>query len=166
MNLRDSLDWAARRRPREEPTTVRTILFLDVTGVLFCGRCRDESCGHLGNLERIVSTLGCDIVLTTSLRYDARATAALEKGFAEHGIPMWIGVTRDLRADRWMEIQEWVEDHAAAHDRLIILDDGRNADLTANAPGSYPHCRFFLADSDTGLDEDLTETVLRLAKTR
>lgn len=145
---------------------MRTILFLDVTGVLFCSRCHDESCGHLANLERIVSTLGCDIVLTTSFRYDARATAALEQAFAEHGIPMWIGVTPDLRgADRWMEIQEWVEDQAAAHDRLIIVDDGRDADLTANAPGSYPHCRFFQADSDTGLDEDLTETVLRLAET-
>jgi hypothetical protein len=143
---------------------VRTILFLDITGVLFCGRCGHESCGHLPNLERIVSALGCELVLTTSFRFDARTTATLERRFAEHGIPGWIGVTPDLSSERWEEIREWVEHNAAGGDRLIILDDREDADLAAHAPGSYPNCHFFLADPATGLDEDLTDTVLRLAK--
>jgi len=143
---------------------VRTILFLDVTGVLFCGRCQDESCGHLRNLERIVTALGCDIVLTTSFRFDPKTTATLRRRFSDHGIPEWIGATPDLSDARWTEIRRWVEDNDAANERLVILDDGRDADLASHAPGAYPDCHFFLADIETGLDGDLTQAVLDLAE--
>jgi len=142
---------------------VRTILFLDITGVLFCGRCRDDSCGHLAKLERIVTALDCDIVLTTSFRYDPKTTATLRRRFSDHGIPEWIGVTPDLAAARWTEIRRWVDQNDAANDRLVILDDGRDADLASHAPGAYPDCHFFLADPETGLDGDLAQAVLDLA---
>jgi hypothetical protein len=58
----------------------------------------------------------------------------------------------------------WVVDNAPASERLVILGHGEDAYLTAHAPGSYPDCHFFLADPATGLDEDLMETVLRLAE--
>lgn len=143
---------------------MRTILFLDVTGVLFCRRCDGDSCGHLANLARIVATLDCDIVLSTSFRFSPRATASLERGFAEHAIRPWIGVTPDLGDARWQEIRAWVEEHDAWHDRLVILDDRTDADLAGHVPEAG-NCHFFLADIDTGLDDDLTAAVLRLATT-
>jgi hypothetical protein len=141
---------------------MRTILFLDVTGVLFCGQCREDSCGHLRNLGRIVSELGCDIVLSTSFRFDETTTATLRRQFSDHGIPEWIGVTPALGGERWTEIGEWVAEHGAANDRLIIVDDGEDADLASHAPDIHRNCHFFLADHRTGLDKTLTTAVLRL----
>lgn len=142
---------------------MRTILFLDITGVLRCGRCVGDSCGHLLNLGRIVTALGCDIVLTTSFRFDHGTTSTLRCRFAELGIPTWIGVTPRINGDRWKEIRAWVEDHAAARDRLVIVDDGADADLASHASDTYPECHFFQSDFDTGLDERLTRAVLALA---
>jgi hypothetical protein len=142
---------------------MRTILFLDITGVMFCGNCEADSCGHLRNLERIVSSLACDIVLSTSFRFDARTRGRLRRQFAEHGIPEWVGVTPDLGDERWAEIRAWIDDNRAAHDRLVILDDGADADLPSHMPGSYRDCHFFRADPSVGLDSGLTQAVLRLA---
>lgn len=142
---------------------MRTILFLDVTGVLFCGNCHGDSCGHLLNLGKIVDTLGCDIVLSTSFRFDTRTTDKLRQRFAEHGIPGWIGVTPDLGDERWTEIRAWVEENGAARDRLIIVDDGQDADLAAHVPDIYRNCHFFQADPRVGLDRRLARAVLRLA---
>jgi len=141
---------------------MRTILFLDVHGVLSCGSCDDDSCGHLPNLRRIVDSLGCQIVLTSSIRFDRQSTATLRRLFAEHGIPASFELTPDLHAARWQEIRKWTEDHDAAGDRLVIIDDGEDADLATHAPGTY-RCHFFLSDFRSGLDEALTEAVLELA---
>ena len=142
-----------------------TILFLDVTGVLLCGRCGpDRSCGHVRHLRRIVDTLDCQIVLATSFRFDGRALAALRTQFAEHGVPTWIGVTPDLSGERWTEIRQWVEDNDARHHRLVIIDDGEDADLATHEPGTYD-CHFFRADFNHGLDETLAKAVLALAET-
>jgi hypothetical protein len=140
---------------------MRTILFLDVTGVLFCGNCHEDSCGHLRNLGEIIHTLGCDIVLSTSFRFDTTTTSKLRQRFAEHGIPTWIGVTPDLGDERWTEIRAWVEENGAGHDRLIIVDDRTDANLPAKLPGTYRDCHFFHADPLVGLDSRLTQDVLR-----
>ena len=142
---------------------MRTILFLDITGVLFCGSCNENSCGHLQNLRQIVSTLGCDIVLSTSFRFDMKTTDRLRLRFAEHSIPEWIGVTPDLPGERWSEIRAWVKENRAARDRLIIVDDGQDADLASHVPNIYRDCHFFQADPRVGLDRQLTQAVLRLA---
>lgn len=141
---------------------MRTLLFLDITGVLYCRNCEDHACNHLQNLGRIVHTLGCDIVLTTSFRFDERFKASLRKSFAEHGIPAWIGATPDLHGERWTEIRRWVDDHDASDHRLVIIDDRPDADLATNVPDAY-HCHFFWSDPDTGLDAALTAAVLSLA---
>lgn len=142
-----------------------TILFLDVTGVLLCGRCNpDRSCGHLQHLRRIVDALGCQIVLTTSFRFDSKVTATLRTQFAEHGVPAWIGATPDLPGERWTEIQKWVEDNDARDHRLVIIDDGEDADLPTHEPGTYD-CHFFRANFHRGLDETLAAAVLGLAET-
>lgn len=139
-----------------------TILFLDVTGVLHCGRCTpDRSCGHLQQLRRIVDALGCRIVLTTSFRFEDKVTAPLRTQFAEHGIPAWIGATPDLPGERWTEIRQWVEDHDARDHRLVIIDDGEDADLATHVPETYD-CHFFHADFHRGLDETLAAAVLGL----
>lgn len=143
---------------------MRTVLFLDVTGVLFCSRCHEDSCGHLRNLGRIVQSLGCDVVLSTSFRFDSRFTGTLRRWFAEQGIPEWVGVTPSLSGERWTEIRAWVEENGADADRLIIVDDGQDADLAAHVPDTYRDCHFFLADPEVGLDTRLMTAVLRLAR--
>lgn len=142
---------------------MRTILFLDYTGVLRCGRCSADSCGHLRKLARIVRTLGCDIVLSTSYKYDMSFIEELRQRFTEHGIPEWIGVTPHLQDVRWYEIKGWIEEHGAAGDRLVIVDDRHDADLTAYVPDTYRDCHFFRADPRVGLDGNLMQAVLRLA---
>lgn len=139
---------------------MRTLLFLDITGVLACSQCGpNDSCGHFRNLGRIVDSLDCDIVLTSSYRFDATAMARLRQRFAEHGIPDWIGVTPDLPGERWTEIRQWVTDHGAGQDRLVIIDDGDDADLPSRDPG-FRECHFFRADFHRGLDASLAAAVL------
>jgi len=105
--------------------TMKTILFLDVNGVLDCLRCgHGADCGHFQRLRRIVDALECDIVLTSSVRTHRESCRRLREQFAEYRIPGWIGATPDLCGARWTEIMKWVEQHLREETRLVILDDG------------------------------------------
>ena len=154
---------------------MKTILFLDITGVLFCRRCGDgSSCGHLDHLKRIVDALHCDIVLTSSFRRDHRATLALAEAFARHGIPEWIGITPELGGERWTEIESWIreqgiqdqgiQDHGAEATRIVIIDDGEDADLRPHAT-DLADCHFFLTDIHHGLDAAVANAMLQLVAT-
>ena len=159
---------------------MKTFLFLDVTGVLLCSRCgKGSSCGHLDHLKRIVDALDCDIVLTSSFRHDDRASLALAEAFARHGIPEWIGTTPDLGGERWTEIESWIREHGirdqgiqdqgiqdpgAETTRIVIIDDGEDADLRPHA-AALAECHFFLTDIHHGLDAAVADAMLQLAAT-
>lgn len=142
---------------------MKTILFLDVNGVLDCLHCgRGADCGHYQRLRRIVDALQCGIVLTSSVRTHPESCVRLRERFAEHRIPEWIGATPDLCGSRWTEIMGWVEKHVREETRLVIIDDGSDADPRPHAP-ALTNCHFFRTSIASGLDDDVADAVIALA---
>ncbi len=139
---------------------MKTVLFLDVDGVLNCVRgefaLSDTALSHLAYL---VSRLGCDIVITSSWRLYADSLTLLRQAFELHGIPAWIGVTPDSCGPRWAEILAWVFDHLDADSLVIIVDDDDDADPRHHAPLPVP-CLFFQADPAIGLNRQMTRRIL------
>lgn len=145
---------------------MKTILFLDVNGVLDCLRCgRGADCGHFHRLRRIVDALQCDIVLTSSLRTHRESCRRLREQFTEHRIPGWIGATPDLCGARWTEIMKWVERHLREETRIVILDDGDDADPRPHTT-ALDHCHFFQTSLASGLDDEITAAIVALTAAR
>jgi hypothetical protein len=145
---------------------MKTILFLDINGVLDCLRCgHGADCGHFQRLRRIVDALQCDIVLTSSVRTHRESCRRLRERFAEHRIPGWIGATPDLCGARWTEIMTWVERHVFEETRLVILDDGDDADPRPHTT-ALARCHFFQTSLASGLDDEIAAAIIALAPAR
>lgn len=120
---------------------MRTILFLDIDGVLNSTRywwinqpLPMNQAGAIdpeavARLNRIVEATGASVVLSSSWRgaqpdgYQRVQAMLVERGFTG----ALIGQTELLWCDRHLEIAKWLNDHAGEWDRFVVIDDDPDA---------------------------------------
>jgi len=145
----------------------KKILFLDVDGVLH-PVCSSNlfAANQVQQLQRIVSTTGCSIVLSTSWRLRPRYKEALEAHIVKWGIdpPLdstpsassWPFCTPKLSVGRAGEIDSWLQTnrHLVDFPRWAVLDD---IDMTEHLEGHMVH-----TDKNIGLTPRLADRAIEL----
>lgn len=103
------------------------VVFLDVDGVLhpYHSRPNQQFRAHcMRRLKAIIDTTGAKIVLSTSWRRTARATAAVNLQLKRHEIPTAVDKTR-IRHNEYLRNEEvlfWIEQHPYVT-HWIAIDD-------------------------------------------
>lgn len=138
---------------------MKTILFLDVDGVLNNASSDLLSDDLLKNLKKIVDSIKCEIVLTSTWRLYSDSLATLKRAFEDHDIPNWIGKTPDLCGERHTEIQAWISKKIKNEQcNIVVIDDDKDADVP-NISENITYY-FFQTDFLTGLDDSVTNKIL------
>lgn len=104
------------------------ILFLDIDGVLNYAMCKYKIGGMLGIdpakaelVRRIVADTGCEVVLSSTWRLDAKSRAHVRQKVVK-----FIDITKSIGIGwRGEEVKEWLQRHPDV-ERYAILDDDRD----------------------------------------
>lgn len=142
----------------------RTILFLDVDGVLhstsrtpatplFDVRCMTP-------LARLLQVTGAEIVLSSTWRVSPQAIAQVDEALQKYGVGPIADCT-PLRAKKTREgdIGAWLDSHEGEVARWVALDD---IDITANSSPEAQRClgHFVQTKGTVGLTEADVEAVI------
>lgn len=135
------------------------VLFLDVDGVLNMhnsGGPKTLNKNRLRLLERIVTTTGCNIVVSSSWRREPYYLLRLERYLGYRKISIY-STTRDLSHHgllRGDEIKDWLDTHPDVR-QYAIVDDNDNM-LDSQKP------YFVQTHSDIGLTNDITNRIIQI----
>ena len=117
---------------------MRTVVFLDIDGVLNTSNTTERCCGYIGIesakvalLKQIIDATNADIVLSSTWKHQWKSGKRggpttmghyLIKKFAKYGLTIF-DKTPDIKwRARAKEIRVWIENNQPV-DRIIILDD-------------------------------------------
>jgi hypothetical protein len=143
------------------------LLFLDVDGVLNNLEVLSASRGsdplgesHLKLLKILVAVTGCDIVLSSTWRLFPESMDILKIAFEEHGIPVWIDTTPELRTGRRAdEILKWIESNVTVPAVAVGIDDDEDIDI-GNDHGLPVKFKPFRTSFDHGLTSEIVKDII------
>ena len=143
------------------------LLFLDVDGVLnnldvlSASRSSDPlGSHHLRLLKTLVAGCDCQIVLSSTWRLFPESRESLKIAFEEHGIPVWIGTTPELRTGRRAdEILSWIRSNVTVPAVAVGIDDDEDIDI-GNDHGLSVKFKPLKTDFVSGLTAEVVQEAL------